>query len=79
MPINPNRLLYHNVSRIFVFVLFPNILYFLVGILYVFATWRSPLRLRYKAGQSARQYNKICLGSNDQLGLKGVTVFFTKN
>ena len=38
MPINPNRLLYHNASIILVFVLFPNIFYFLVGILYVFAT-----------------------------------------
>jgi len=36
-------------------VLFPNIFYFLIGILCVFATWRSPLCLRYKAKQSARQ------------------------
>jgi len=27
-------------------VLFPNIFYFLIGILLVFVTWRSPLRLR---------------------------------
>ena len=33
---NPNRLLYHNVSRILVLVLFPNIFYFHVGILPVF-------------------------------------------
>ncbi len=33
MIFKPNRLLYHNVSRILVFVLFPNIFYFLVGIL----------------------------------------------
>ena len=70
--LTPNRSLYHNVSRILVFVLFPNILYFLVGILYVFATWCSPLRLRYKDGQPARQYNKICLGSNDQFGLNEI-------
>jgi len=53
--LNPNRLLDHNVSRILVFVLFPNIFYSLVVILPVFATWRSPLRLRYKDRQSARQ------------------------
>ena len=35
---NPNRLLDHNVSRILVFVLFPNIFYFLAVILSVFAT-----------------------------------------
>ena len=35
-------------------VLFPNNLYFLIGILSVFVTWRSSLRLRYKAKQSAR-------------------------
>jgi len=29
-------------------VLFPNILYFFIGILSVFVTLRSPLRLRYK-------------------------------
>ena len=29
-------------------VLFPNILYFFIGILLVFVTLRSPLRLRYK-------------------------------
>ena len=35
---NPNQLLEHNVSGILVFVLFPNIFYFLVGILPVFVT-----------------------------------------
>jgi len=53
--LTPNRSLDHNVSGILIFVLFPNIFYFLVGILPVFATWRSPLRLRYKDRQSARQ------------------------
>ena len=72
MIFKPNRLLYHNVSKILVFVLFPNIFYFLVGILKVFATLRSPLRLLYKDRQSARQYNKICLDSNDQFGLNEI-------
>jgi len=36
-------------------VLFPNILYFFVGVLFVFATWHSPLRLHYKDSHSARQ------------------------
>jgi len=35
-------------------VLFPNIFNFLICILCVFVTSRSPLRLRYKAKQSAR-------------------------
>ena len=35
-------------------VLFPNIFYFLIDILSVFVTGRSPLRLRFKAKQSAR-------------------------
>jgi len=35
-------------------VLYPNISYFLIGILSVFLTWRSLLRLRYKAKQFAR-------------------------
>jgi len=35
-------------------VLFPNIFYFLIGILSVFVAWRSPLRLRPKYRQSAR-------------------------
>ena len=35
---NPNRSLDHNVSGILVFVLFPNIFYFLIGILSVFVT-----------------------------------------
>ena len=35
---NPNRSLDHNASGILIFVLFPNIFYFLVGILSVFAT-----------------------------------------
>ena len=35
---NPNQSLEHNVSGILVFVLFPNISYFLIGILLVFAT-----------------------------------------
>jgi len=34
--------------------LFPNIFYFLIGILSVFVIWRSSLRLRYKVKQSAR-------------------------
>ena len=38
---NPNRTLDHNVSIIHVFVLCPNIFYFLVGILYVFATYAA--------------------------------------
>jgi len=33
---------------------FPNIFYFIIGILSVFVPWRSPLRLRCKAKQSAR-------------------------
>ncbi|PXX23175.1 hypothetical protein EJ73_00840 [Hoylesella shahii DSM 15611 = JCM 12083] len=36
--VNPNRSLDHNVSRVLVFVLFPNIFYFLVGIFTFFAT-----------------------------------------
>ena len=35
---NPNRSLDHNVSGILVFVLFPNIFYFLVSILSAFVT-----------------------------------------
>ena len=35
---NPNQLLDHNVSGILIFMLFPNIFYFLVGIFTVFAT-----------------------------------------
>ena len=35
---NPNRSLDHNVSGILVFVLFPYIFYFLIGILSVFLT-----------------------------------------
>ena len=35
---NPNRSLDHNASGILIFVLFPNIFYFLVVILPVFAT-----------------------------------------
>jgi len=35
---NPNQLLDHNVSGFLIFMLFPNIFYFLVGILPVFAT-----------------------------------------
>ena len=34
-------------------MLFPSMFYFLVGILCVFATWCSPLRLRYKDWQDA--------------------------
>jgi len=48
----PNRFLDYNISGIL--VLFPNIFYFLIGILCVFVTWRSPLRLRSKAKQTAR-------------------------
>ena len=33
--LNPNRLINHNVSRVLVFMLFPNSFYFLVGILSV--------------------------------------------
>ena len=36
--VNPNRSLDHNISRVLVSVLFPNIFYFLVGIFTVFAT-----------------------------------------
>ena len=36
--LNPNRSLDHSVSGILVFVLFPNIFYFLIGILSVFLT-----------------------------------------
>ena len=35
---NPNQLLDHNVSGFLIFMLFPNIFYFLVGILPVFVT-----------------------------------------
>jgi len=34
--------------------LFPNIVYFLIGILSAFVTWRSPLRLHCKDRQSTR-------------------------
>ena len=34
-------------------VLFPNIFYFLIGILSVVVTWRNPLRLHRKDNQSA--------------------------
>ena len=54
------------------FVLFPKIFYFLVGILSVFATWCSLLRLHYKYRQSAPQYNTICIGSNNRFGLKSI-------
>ena len=53
--LNPNRFIRPQCSKILAIVLFPNIFYFLVGILPVFVTWRSPLRLRYKYSQSARQ------------------------
>ena len=65
--LNPNRLINHNVSKVLVFMLFPNIFYFLVGILYVFAT--------YAAATPASQRETICstisktsLGSNERLG-----------
>ena len=34
-------------------ILLPAIFHFLVGILIAFLTWHTPLRLRYKANQSA--------------------------
>ena len=46
--LNPNRLLDHNVSRILVFVLFPNIYYFLVDTLLVVFFWRSALHQKNK-------------------------------
>jgi len=55
LPLNPNRSLDNNVSGILVFVLFPNIFYFLIVILSVFVTWRSQIRLRYKNKQSTWQ------------------------
>ena len=58
--------------EILFFVLFPKIFYFLVGILSVFATWCSLLRLHYKYRQSAPQYNTICIGSNNRFGLKSI-------
>ena len=57
-------------SKLLSFELFPNSFYFLVGILPLFATRRSPLRLHYKNSKSVRPYNKICLGANNQFGLK---------
>lgn len=56
--LNPNRPLDHHVSRVIVFVLFPNIFYFIVGILPVFPTRCSPLRLHYKEIQSANNKTK---------------------
>ena len=44
---------YKSISLI-TMVLFPNIFYFLIGILFAFVTWRSPLRLCSKAKQSTR-------------------------
>ncbi len=48
------RSLDHKSIPLITMVLFPNIFYFLIGILPVFVTWRSPLRLCYKAKQSTR-------------------------
>ena len=49
------RSLDHKSIALITIVLFPNIFYFLIGILSVFVTWRSPLCLYYKAKQSTRQ------------------------
>ncbi|GEM_PF-5648435 len=57
-------------SKLLTLELSPNSFYFLVGILPLFATRRSPLRLHYKNSKSVRPYNKICLGANNQFGLK---------
>ena len=45
---NPNASLDHNVSSTFVFVLFPNIYYFLVDTLLVVFFWRSALHQKNK-------------------------------
>ena len=51
-------------------ILLPAIFHFLVGILLLVRSRRSPLRLRTHNQPSAQQSNKICSGSNDRLGLK---------
>jgi len=48
------RSLDHKSIALITIVLFPNIFYFLISILSVFVTWRSPLRLCSKAKQSTR-------------------------
>lgn len=48
------RSLDHKSMALITIVLFPNIFYFLIGILFAFVTWRSPLRLCSKAKQSTR-------------------------
>ena len=48
------RSLDHKSITLSTMVLFPNIFYFLIGILSGFVTWRSPLRLCSKAKQSTR-------------------------
>jgi len=48
------RSLDHKSIALITMVLFPNIFYFLIGILFAFVTWRSPLRLCSKAKQSTR-------------------------
>ena len=53
--IKPKSVIRPQCSKILAILLFPNIFYFLVGILPVFVTWRNPLRLRYKYSQSTRQ------------------------
>ena len=45
------RSLDHKSITLITIVLFPNIFYFLIGILSVFVTWRRPLRLCSKAKQ----------------------------
>ena len=44
--------------------------HFLVGILFLIRSRRSPLRLRTNGKQSAQQTNEICSGSNDLFWLK---------
>ena len=58
-------LLYNLLQRIEL----PAIFHFLVGILLLVRSRRSPLRLRTHNQSSAQQSNEICSGSNDQFGL----------
>ena len=51
------------------------IFHFLVGILFLVSSRRSPLRLRTNVKQSAQQSNEICSVPNDRFGIKIPTDF----
>ena len=57
-------------------VLFPNIFYFLIGILSVFVTWRSPATPALQSQTICSIKNKICLDSNDRFGFNSLGNIF---